>query len=113
MFLPYSVGLIQAYCQTNPVINENFDFGELIYLRSDPETAQNMENPAVVGISCYIWNWEWSKELAWAVKQRHPECLVVMGGPQVPSRSQGFFREHQYVDLLVYHEGEIAFSNIL
>ena len=114
VFLPYSVGLIQAYCQTIPQIADNFHFQDLIYLRSDTKAAsKQMEDPAVVGISCYIWNWEWSKALAQSVKKHHPGCLVVMGGPQAPLRSQDFFQEHPYVDLLVHHEGEAAFADVL
>jgi len=114
VFLPYSVGLIQAYCQTIPEIAEAFEFQGFTYLRKDPDTiAKAMTNPSVLGISCYIWNWEWSKALAKAVKQNHPDCLIVMGGPQVPVRSMEFFAEHGYVDLLVHHEGETAFSDVL
>lgn len=114
VFLPYSVGLIQAYCQTIPEINENFDFKGLIYLRDDPENAaKSLERPEIVGISCYVWNFEWSKAFARSVKAHHPDCLVVMGGPQVPVRSENFFVEHSYVDILAHYEGEIAYSEIL
>ena len=114
VFLPYSVGLIQAYCQSIPEIDDSFDFQEFTFLRDDPEaTARRMHQPAVLGISCYVWNWEWSKAVAQRTKEQHPGCLVVMGGPQVPIRSHDFFHEHPYVDLLVHHEGETAFSEIL
>lgn len=114
VFLPYSVGLIQAYCQTIAPIADNFDFQGFIYLRGDPDAAaRRMERPAVAGISCYVWNWEWSKALAQGIKKHHPGCLVVLGGPQVPIRSHAFFQEHPYVDLLVHYEGEIAFSEVL
>ena len=67
-----SVGLIQAYCQTIPQIADNFHFQDFIYLRSDPEAASSqMESPAVVGISCYILNWEWSRAQAQSVNKHH------------------------------------------
>lgn len=114
VFLPYSVGLLQAYCQTNEVINANFDFKDFLYLRQDVDMfSESLNNPKVVGISCYQWNWEHSKGLARSIKARHPDCLIVMGGPQVPLRSEGFFIEHPWVDLLVHYEGETAFSEIL
>ena len=90
--LMYSVGLLQAYCQTIEEINENFDFKEILYLREDVDLiSARLEQPKVVGISCYIWNWEHSKAVARSGKARYPDCLVVMGGPQVPLRSQDFF----------------------
>lgn len=114
VFLPHSVGLIQAYCQTIQQIQENFKFLDFVYLRGDPDAvAKGLDNPKIIGISCYLWNWEWSKTLAQRVKVHHPECLVVLGGPQVPTKPQNFFDDHPYVDLLVHYEGETAFSEIL
>ncbi|MBT3926416.1 MAG: hypothetical protein HOM52_14505 [Rhodospirillaceae bacterium] len=113
-WLPYSVGSIQAYCQNNEEIAENFEFKELLFLREDPDAvARRLENPKVIGISCYIWNWEYSKKLAELVKTYHPECLIVLGGPHVPRVLGSFFENHPFVDLLVHFEGEIAFSEIL
>lgn len=114
VFLPHSVGLIKAYCQTIDEITTQFNFLDFVYLRNDPvQTAQNLDAPRIVGISCYLWNWEWSKLLAKSVRERHPDCLIVLGGPQVPGKSQNFFQEHPYIDILVHHEGELTFAEIL
>jgi radical SAM superfamily enzyme YgiQ (UPF0313 family) len=114
VYLPYSVGLLQAYCQTIKEINDSFSFKDFIYLRDDPDTVtRRLDHPKIFGISCYIWNWEWSKALARSIKGYHPGCLVVLGGPQVPVRSADFFCQHPYVDLLVHYEGEVTFSEIL
>jgi len=113
-FLPYSVGIIQAYCEQIPEISENFEFVDLMFRRTDPdEVASNMVDPAVLGLSCYIWNWEYNKALAKSVKAAHPDCLIVFGGPQVPNNSADFFDTHAYVDILVHFAGEIPFSEIL
>ena len=114
VFLPHSVGLVQAYCKTIPEIEHNFEFLDFVYLRDDPDTvARDLDSPKIVGISCYLWNWEWSKALAKSIKTHHPECLVVLGGPQVPARPENFFYDHPYADLLVHYEGEVPFSEIL
>jgi len=114
VFLPYSVGMIQAYCQKFEEIKNNFNFKGFIFLREKIENViQKLEFPSIFGVSCYIWNWEYSKALAQNVKFVFPECLIVMGGPQVPENSETFFLHHPYVDILVHHEGEIAFSEIL
>ena len=58
VFLPFSIGLIQAYCQSLDWVNQEYTFKELIYLRERPAFfVEQMENPDVVGCSCYIWNW--------------------------------------------------------
>lgn len=114
VFLPYSVGLIRAYCTSIPEVNVNYEFKPFIFLREEPgKLAARLEDPSVVGISCYVWNWEWSKSFAKAVKNLFPDCLVVLGGPHVPSKSESFFTGHDFVEILVHHEGEIAFSEIL
>ncbi|MEK6840544.1 MAG: radical SAM protein [Nanoarchaeota archaeon] len=140
VFLPYSVGLLQAHAQAQPDLRGEYNFARSIFMREDPSTtARSMNNPDVVGISCYIWNWEWSRALAKEVKRQHPNSLVVMGGPQVPNRSDDFFHGnrnslvnivsqqtpnrsddsshrahgHPFVDILVHGEGEVIFSEIL
>ena len=63
VYLPYSVGMLQAYCQTIPDIRKNFAFKELLYLREDvDEVLDRVDEPAIFGLSCYIWNWEYQKK---------------------------------------------------
>jgi radical SAM superfamily enzyme YgiQ (UPF0313 family) len=114
IFVPYSVGSLQAYAETLPEVTENFKFLEPLFLRQEPaEIIKEIEEPSVVGFSCYLWNWEYNKILAKLIKVAFPKCLVVFGGTQVPDASDNFFAEHPYVDLLVHHEGEFVFAEIL
>ena len=110
VFLPYSVGSIQAYCQSLEWVNKYYEFKELIYLRERPEQiVERMETPDVVGFSCYIWNWEFNKVLAKKVHESYPECLIVFGGPHVPIKGE----IPDYVNVVVHYEGEVAFSETL
>lgn len=114
VFVPYSIGTIQAYSETISEIKENFQFQEPIFLREDPTSvASNLQEISVAGFSCYLWNWEYNNVLAKLVKAKFPQCLVVFGGPQVPDISEDFFIDHPYVDILIHHEGEFSFSEIL
>ena len=73
VFLPYSVGLIRAYCESIPVIVDNFNFLNFVYMREDPaDVARRLDSPQIAGISCYMWNWEWSKKLAEEIKRTIP-----------------------------------------
>jgi len=113
-FLPYSVGLLQSYAQTIPTIRENYNFSGFVYLREPiGQVLNRLDNPTLFAVSCYIWNWSYSSALAKAVKERFPNCLVVMGGPHVPVKSDNFFRENSYADILIHYEGEGAFADIL
>lgn len=75
--------------------------------------VDKMIEPAVLGLSCYVWNWQWNLSLAREVRKRFDECLIVLGGPQVPDNSSDFFRQHPYIDVLVHGEGEATFADIL
>lgn len=114
LFLPYTVGLLEAYAKTIPEIADNYDFGGYC-CRREPfqDVVSRWQKPDVVGLSVYIWNARYSLALAKAIKEANPSCLVVVGGPHIPVRSADFFREHPYVDIIVHYEGEEAFADIL
>ncbi len=114
VFLPYSVGLLQAYAQKIPAVQEHYRFKKLFFLKSPiAQVCKELEDPKVFGFSNYIWNFEYNRVLAEQVKKQFPNTLVVFGGPHVPNRSQEFFIENPFVDILVHGEGEVAFSEIL
>lgn len=113
-FLPYSVGLLQSYALTIEAIRDNYDFKGFVFLRENVDDVVNrLDNPSVVGVSCYIWNFEYSIALGRAIKSKFPNCLIVFGGPHIPVKSEKFFERHNFVDILVHYEGEITFSEIL
>lgn len=113
VFLPYAAGIIVAYNKAIRHINENFNFKKILYLRNEVnKVIESLENPRVFGFSCYVWNYEYCRELAKRVKSAYPECTIVFGGPQVPDLSDEFFKENPYVDILIHGEGEKVFSEI-
>ncbi len=114
VFLPYSVGLLQAYAERDPRISASYHFADLFFERTPVERViDGMRDVDVLGLSCYIWNWEYNIALARAVRAAFPQCLIVLGGPHVPNRSDGFFETYPFIDLLAHYEGEMAFADIL
>ncbi|MDD2757943.1 MAG: cobalamin-dependent protein [Patescibacteria group bacterium] len=114
VFLPYSVGMIASYCLSIDGLRENFEFNPPLFLKEDIEiVVKKLNDPKVLGLSSYIWNFEYNKKLAEAVKSKYPSCLVVFGGHQIPFESENFFARHNYVDILVHGDGEVAFAEIL
>lgn len=77
------------------------------------EYVSNMKNPRVVAMSCYIWNWNYNCALASEIKQKWPECVVVIGGPQVSKTDFLLLKKHKYFDIAVLGENEEAFKTIL
>ena len=112
--LPYTIGCLWSYAQTDNIIRNEYQLGSLYFIRKPTKHyVDQMIEPSVVGISCYIWNWEFSKKIAEEIKQKWPNCLIVFGGPHVPVNCIGFFDEHDYVDIIVHYEGEKVFADIL
>jgi radical SAM superfamily enzyme YgiQ (UPF0313 family) len=112
-FLPYSVGLLWAHAAAQPDIAANHELGGLLFLREPLADAMaRIVAPDVLALSCYLWNWRYNMALAAAVKARYPHCIIILGGPEVPSH--GFDSADMMIaDYLVHDEGEITFAELL
>ena len=112
-YLPYAAGCIKAYALSDSEIKENFDFGEILFLRERIEDAvKRIKDPFVVGFTCYVWNMEYNKALAKRIKELYPECFIVFGGHNIPFDSS-VLRDNSFVDFLIHGEGEIIFTELL
>jgi radical SAM superfamily enzyme YgiQ (UPF0313 family) len=113
-YLPYSVGLLQAKCQADPEIHNRVKFLPIHYLREEIEVAANrLAKANLLGISTYIWNWEYSKKLIERVKQINPAIFIVAGGPQIPHTTENLFELLPQIDVVVVGEGEEVFLEIV
>jgi radical SAM superfamily enzyme YgiQ (UPF0313 family) len=113
-YLPYSVGLLQAYTAKNARHPERYTFPLPVYSRIAVQDAvDRLLGADVIGFSVYVWNIRISLEIARRIKKARPETLIVFGGPQVPDRSEQFLRRNPFIDLAVHGEGEAVFLSIL
>ena len=111
---PYSIGRLIAYVKTNKNINPQFTFDRTFIFRDQLNNyVEQSYDSDILLCSCYVWNWEVTKQLAKKVKATNPNCLIIFGGPQVPNRTENFFEENPFVDIIVHGEGEIVLENIL
>ena len=114
--LPLAAGLLSASARMDAVLAAAADF-EIRIDRLPPEdAAHSYVDPGVLAFSCYSWNEAYTHQVARLAKARHPDCLVVLGGPNVPRRTERvveFMRSRPYVDVLVMGEGEITFRELL
>ena len=109
-WLPYSAGCLWAYAAQFTNIVEHFTLKNLFYKREPINNVlAQLENPAVCGFSCYLWNEQYCLELARHIKEKWPNCLIVFGGSQV----SGAMLKYNFIDSLVLAEGEEAFVDIL
>lgn len=118
-YLPLVSGLLRAYSETIPAIKENYAFMPFIYYMDEPGAilSQYSVAPDVAAFSSVMWNEQLNYYIARTIKAKHPNCLVVFGGPNVPMPPQHNIDEwmlaHPFVDVAVRAEGEEAFADIL
>ena len=113
-FLPLVAAQLRAYAEQDPDVSAAYSFADPVFLADSPtRIAAGVVDPDVLGLSCYVWNFRRQMKVARLVKQRHPEVLVVAGGPHVPDRPGTFFADFPWVDVLVHGEGEDAFREVL
>ena len=113
-FLPYSVGMLWSYAHSFSDLAASYELGDLLFLREPLSRALNRINdPDVLALSCYLWNWNYNMDLITLVKRRYPGCIVICGGPEVPSDSRGFLEANPDIDFLVHDEGEVTFADLL
>jgi putative methyltransferase len=113
-YIPLIYGYLRVFCETDPVLVDNYSFEQPFYYKTSvQEVLDTMENPAVLGLSCYVWNFRRNMKIARLTKLKYPNCLIVAGGPHIPRNIEDFFQCHPYVDITVFGEGEYAFREIL
>ncbi|HLI82301.1 MAG TPA: radical SAM protein [Bryobacteraceae bacterium] len=78
--------------------------------------AIKFQPPDVLMLSNYMWCEALSFHFAKLVKQRRPETLVVMGGPNIPieaERQIAYVRQHPEIDLYVLGEGDFLATEVV
>lgn len=113
-FLPYSVGRLWSYAKAQPELAAAYELGGFLHEREPLDVAlARMADPDVFGASWYIWNRRYTAALCAAVKVRWPDCLIVVGGPEVPDDLGDFFDRHPWADVVAHGEAETAFAEVL
>jgi len=111
---PLNVSYMAAY--TQKLFPGTFD----IRIFKDPEKfleAITNEKPNIVGFSNYIWNKNLALKFAKHLKELHPDCITIMGGPNYNFTEldwiEQFMRDTPQIDFHIEGEGEVKFANIV
>ena len=112
-YFPYAAACLASYAWSFEEIQKNYRLKETIFIREPIESAlARFDNPFLVGFSNYLWNFEYNKTLAEKLKERYPQCIIVFGGPHVPSDTV-LLEKYDFIDILQHMEGEISFRDML
>ena len=113
-FVPYAYGLLRCYAEQSAAVRENYAWQEP-FCRIEPVASlvAKINQPDLLFMSCYAWNFNQQLEIARQVKARYPQCRVVCGGLHIPHDSTGYLERHPFIDILVHGEGEIPVRNLL
>lgn len=112
-YLPYSIGTIAAYAWADEKIKNEYCLKKFIFMRDEPQKiVDGMEKPYLVGLSCYVWSMEFNKVIAQKIKEKYPECLIVMGGHSI-SPTADEMEKYPYIDFLTHGEGEVPTKELL
>ena len=113
-YLPLSAGLLWAYARKFPEISDVYEACDFLYVKEPIADAVNrLQEPDLLAVSCYIWNWEWTKAFVRAVKERWPSVVVLAGGVHIYDESTRTLDENPDFDFAIYGEGEGAFAAFL
>ncbi|HEX5054840.1 MAG TPA: radical SAM protein [Planctomycetota bacterium] len=113
-YLPLVSGLLRANAEQSDIVREHFDWAPFLFHNDRVDRlVDRYERPAVAAFSSLMWNAQLCLRVAERVKRRHPDCLVVFGGANVPHHPEQFLREHPFIDVTVRGEGESPFLAVL
>ena len=113
VYLPYAAGLLTASAWTSETVRRAYRFQGFVFCRDDVDTiVSGLDDPGLVGFSCYCWNTEFNKAVARRIRDRYPDCIIVFGGHNVPSDGS-FLEKFSYIDYLIHGEGEVPFRQLL
>ena len=112
IYFPYAAGSLIAYAFQDEIIRSEYAFRSFFYKKDAVSSViDRIENPGLVGFSCYVWNYEYSKTLAREIKRRYPDCIIVFGGHQLNDTSDAVGAD--YIDYILLGEGEQSFCQLL
>ena len=103
---------LEASCKTicpNIVSKEYTINNELLAILSDIYKEQ----PAIIGLVCYIWNVDMTLRLADLLKKVLPKVVIILGGPEVTYDPTDVMTQHSSIDYIVQGEGEEVLQALL
>lgn len=72
-----------------------------------------LKNPDCTGFSCYIWNIEMILKICSSLKQILPDCMIILGGPEVSYDCENVLNDNSFIDYIITGMGEIGMPQMV
>ncbi|HIJ85845.1 MAG TPA: hypothetical protein HPQ00_16800 [Magnetococcales bacterium] len=112
-FFPLGIAMVASYAKAR--LGEAVEV-EIFKYPVDFSNFLEKRIPDVACFSNFSWNMNLQHHFATCLKKRHPDTVVIFGGPNFPlafAEQEIFLRHYPAVDFYVDGEGEGAFCNLL
>ena len=112
---PAVYSLCKYATQQVPELEETIEIAEYTINNSMDSILSDLYKlrPDVIGISCYIWNWNMVKDIVREIKKLLPDIIIWLGGPEVTYNPENVFSEVPDADGIMIGEGEGTFLDIM
>jgi len=71
------------------------------------------KKPYIVAFSCYIWNIENTLKICGILKEINKDITIILGGPEVSYDPKNILQLNDYIDYIIFGEGEETFKELL
>jgi putative methyltransferase len=114
-FLPLAIAYQWLYAIKDHSVAQQWNLVDtLIEKVNIPEFVRSIKQDLdLVAMSSYVWNWNFNNELAKEIKKRWPNCVIVVGGPEVNKHDPELVRSRPWFDVAILGENETAFQSLL
>ena len=114
--IPLAMASIEAYFRKNQTVKakfQNFNLNTPDFDVHDVLKVIDETHPRFLALGAYIWNEKYIPDVIRWTKDRYPETVIIMGGPQVTYGDHNLVREYPGVDYFIRGEGEAPFTELI
>lgn len=116
-FIHSSLGIYSVAAYFNTIKQKNHKLELREYTTQTPLLSiladmQPLE-PEVIALAVYIWNKEETLRLTKVLRQALPNCVLVLGGPEVSFNAAQVLTDNPEIDYIVQGEGDMVFVELV
>lgn len=111
----FPLGASYVYAYAKQELGNDFNL-QLFKFPNHLAEALNKYSPTILCFSAYSWNFELSYKFASLAKQKHPNIIIIFGGPNFPTdeiEKLEFLQNKPLIDFFIELEGEFGFVDII